>query len=122
MLTSIKVNPSKSSTFVEVGKNEFNISYVDGTGSTGDYFQDTLGVSGATLKSFEMGLGTNTSIPYGLLGIAYANSEANVDTGNGTQYPNFVNALVNSGLIPTQAYSLWLDDLGKFFWKSPISK
>ena len=60
-----------------------------------------------------MGLGLNTSIPYGLVGIAYSNSEANVETGNGTQYPNLVDSLVNQGIITTQAYSLWLDDVGK---------
>jgi hypothetical protein len=109
------VTSSQSSTFVDVEPNGFNISYVDGSGSTGDYFQDTFSMSGATLNNFEMGLATQTSIPYGLIGIAYADAEANVFTGNGSQYPNLVDALVNSGIIPTQAYSLWLDDLGKFF-------
>jgi hypothetical protein len=70
-------------------------------------------MSGATLKNFEMGLADKTDIPYGLVGIAYSNSEANVFTGNGTQYPNLVDSLVSQGIIPTQAYSLWLDDLGE---------
>jgi len=104
-------DPKKSSTFVGVGKGQFNISYVDGSGSSGDYFQDTLTISGATLKNFEMGLGLTTTIPYGLVGIAYSNSEANVDTGNGTIYPNLVDSLVAQGIITTQAYSLWLDDV-----------
>lgn len=60
-----------------------------------------------------MGLGLNTTIPYGLIGIAYSNSVANVDTGNGTIYPNLVDTLVNEGIIATQAYSLWLDDIRK---------
>jgi hypothetical protein len=70
-------------------------------------------MSGTTLKNFQMGLATQTTIPYGLIGIAYANSEANVFTGNGSQYPNLVDALVSAGTIPTQAYSLWLDDISK---------
>jgi len=70
-------------------------------------------MSGATLKNFEMGLATASSIPYGLIGIAYANAEANVFTGNGTVYPNLGISLVNQGIIPTVAYSLWLDDLGE---------
>lgn len=98
---------------MDVEKGGFNISYVDGSGSTGDYFQDTFSMSGATLRNFEMGLATDTSIPYGLIGIAYAVGEANVFTGNGSVYPNLVDALVNQGIIPSQAYSLWLDDLGK---------
>lgn len=102
---------TKSSTFTEVGPGEFNISYVDGSGSTGDYIQDTFSMSGATLKSFQMGLASNTDIPYGLIGIAYSNSVANVFTGNGSAYPNLVDELVIQGIIPTQAYSLWLDDI-----------
>lgn len=70
-------------------------------------------MSGVTLKHFEMGLATQTSIPYGLIGISYADAEANVYTGNGTQYPNLGIALVNAGIIPTVAYSLWLDDIGE---------
>jgi hypothetical protein len=70
-------------------------------------------MSGATVKSLQMGLGLNTTIPYGLIGIAYSNSVANVDTGNGTIYPNLVDTLVNEGIIATQAYSLWLDDIRK---------
>lgn len=70
-------------------------------------------MSGATLKNFEMGLATATTIPYGLIGIAYDNSEANVFTGNGSVYPNLVDSLVSHGIIPTQAYSLWLDDIGE---------
>lgn len=71
-------------------------------------------MSGATLKNFEMGLATVTTIPYGLIGIAYSNSVANVFTGNGSAYPNLVDSLVNQGIIPTQAYSLWLDDISEY--------
>ncbi|EHL01863.1 putative aspartic-type endopeptidase opsB [Glarea lozoyensis 74030] len=38
-------------------------------------------------------------------------AKANVDTGNGTIYANLPFALVDQGLIPTEAYSLWLNDL-----------
>ena len=72
------------------------------------------------MKNFEMGLATASSIPYGLIGIAYADSEANVFTGNGTQYPNLGIALVNAGIIPTVAYSLWLDDIGKRFLNADL--
>lgn len=108
------VDQAKSSTFDVVGENQFNISYVDGSGSTGDYFQDTFSIGGATVKQFEMGLATQSSIGIGIMGIGYTDSEANVFSGNGTQYPNLPDALVSSGLAPTQAYSLWLNDLGKF--------
>jgi hypothetical protein len=98
---------------LNVGQDEFNISYVDGTGSAGDYFQDTFSIGGATISQFEMGLATSGTIGTGIMGIGYNNSEANVDTGNGTIYANLPFALVDQGLIPTEAYSLWLNDLGK---------
>jgi hypothetical protein len=108
------VDSSQSSTFDVVEKGGFNISYVDGTGSTGDYFQDTLSIGGSTLKNFEMGLATDSSISVGIMGIGYNSSEANVDTGNGTIYSNLPQAMQNAGLINANAYSLWLDDLRKF--------
>jgi hypothetical protein len=58
-----------------------------------------------------MGLATNTSIGIGIMGIGYNSSEANVDTGNGTIYPNLPYALANADLINANAYSLWLNDL-----------
>ncbi|TGO07939.1 hypothetical protein BTUL_0235g00020 [Botrytis tulipae] len=102
---------SASKTFLDVDQDAFNISYVDGTGSTGDYFQDTFSIGGATVKGFTMGLATDTSISIGIMGIGYNSSEANIQTGNGTTYPNLPNAMVSSGLIKSNAYSLWLDDL-----------
>lgn len=62
-----------------------------------------------------MGLATDTSIPIGIMGIGYNSSEANIQTGNGTTYPNLPNVMVSSGLIKTNAYSLWLDDLREFY-------
>ncbi|KAF8863070.1 acid protease [Acephala macrosclerotiorum] len=104
-------NQKSSSTFLNVEPNGFNISYVDGTGSTGDYFQDTFKISGATLNNFQMGLALDTTIGTGIMGIGYNTSEANIDTGNGTEYPNLPLAMVNAGAINSAAYSLWLNDL-----------
>lgn len=108
------VNQDASSTFDIVGPDEFNISYVDGSGSAGDYFQDTFKIGGATLTQFQMGLATTTSIGTGIMGIGYNTSEANLGTGNGTVYPNLPVAMVNQGVINSAAYSLWLNDLRKF--------
>lgn len=101
----------QSTTFKDVEPNGFNISYVDGTGSVGDYFEDTFSIGGATVKNFQMGLALDTTIGVGIMGVGYNTSEANIETGNGTVYPNLPEALVNAGLIHTNAYSLWLDDL-----------
>lgn len=108
------VDAGQSSTFVDVEPSGFNISYVDGSGSTGDYFQDTFSIGGSSIKNFEMGLALDTTIGNGIMGIGYNTSEANIETGNGTIYPNLPEALVNAGLINTNAYSLWLDDLRKY--------
>lgn len=105
------VNFGQSRTFEVVGQNDFNISYVDNTGARGSYFADTFRMGDTTLEGFQMGLAETTTIGIGIMGIGYSNSEANIFTGNGTQYPNLPLALVNAGLINTPAYSLWLDDL-----------
>ena len=65
------------------------------------------------MTNFEMGLATSTTIGTGIMGIGYNTSEANVDSGNGTEYANLPLAMVNQGLINSAAYSLWLDDLRK---------
>lgn len=60
-----------------------------------------------------MGIALDTTIGTGIMGIGYNTSEANIDTGNGTIYPNLPLAMVNQGLIKSAAYSLWLNDLRK---------
>lgn len=106
-----QVNQDDSSTFRVVGKDDFNISYVDETSALGDYFTDTLQIGNGEVQDFQMGLATNTSIGIGIMGLGFSNSESNIYSGNGTEYPNLPLALVNQGLISTPAYSLWLDDV-----------
>lgn len=106
-------NPSKSSTYKTVGKNNFNISYVDGSSSSGDYFTDAFEIGGANLKNMTMGLGLQTDISYGLVGVGYALNEAIVGNTQSTSsvYPNLPVNMVKEGLINSVAYSLWLNDL-----------
>ncbi|KAK3393562.1 aspartic peptidase domain-containing protein [Podospora didyma] len=104
-------NPDKSTTF-EVVNNDFNISYVDGSSSTGDYFTDHFEIGGANLRNMTMGLGLNTDIAYGLVGVGYALNEAIVGTeSTASVYPNLPVNMMDQGLINTVAYSLWLNDL-----------
>lgn len=109
------VSPRRSSTFEIVGKGKFKIAYVDGSGSKGDYFTDVFEIGGAVVNNMTMGLGIDTDIPYGLVGVGYALNEAIVgNTQSATAaYPNLPVNMVNAGLINTVAYSLWLNDLGK---------
>jgi len=62
-----------------------------------------------------MGLGKETDIPYGLVGVGYTSNEAIVSTTRtlSSAYPNLPVSMVNQGLINTNAYSLWLNDLGR---------
>jgi hypothetical protein len=64
------------------------------------------------VSNLEMGLALTTTIGTGIMGIGYNNSEANVHSGNGTIYANLPYAMVDQGIINTEAYSLWLNDLG----------
>ncbi|KAH8705659.1 aspartic peptidase domain-containing protein, partial [Talaromyces proteolyticus] len=103
--------PSKSSTFAEVAPNEFNITYGDGSGAIGDYFNDTLTIAGTTVKDFTMAVArevTGEPVIGSVMGVSYPALDA---SNKGVTYPNYPQALVNSGFINTVAYSLWLDDL-----------
>lgn len=57
-----------------------------------------------------MGLGMQTDIPYGLVGVGYSTNEAALST-MGQPYPNLPIAMEQEGLINSIAYSLWLNDL-----------
>ena len=116
ILTNVLVDPKKSSSYKVVGENAFKISYVDGSGSQGDYFTDVFKVGGARVTNLTMGLGVKTDIPYGLLGLGYAINEAAVSTTGSLNaaYPNLPVTMVDDGLINTVAYSLWLNDLGMY--------
>ncbi|KAK4447594.1 mitochondrial elongation factor g 1-like protein [Podospora aff. communis PSN243] len=105
--------PSKSSTYETVGQDSFDISYVDGSSSKGDYFTDVFEIGGATLNNMTMGLGIRTDIAYGLVGVGYALNEAIVGSTQETSsaYPNLPVNMMEEGLIITVAYSLWLNDL-----------
>lgn len=85
---------------------------MDGSYSKGDYFTDTFEIAGATITNLTMGLGISTTIAYGLVGVGYKVNEAIVSTESvSAAYPNLPVIMVNEGLIATNAYSLWLNDL-----------
>lgn len=90
--------------------DEFEISYVDGSGSRGDYISETFGIGNIKLSNVTMGLGLDTDIAYGLVGVGYALNEASVSQTR-TIYDNLPVVMRNEGHIKTNAYSLWLNDL-----------
>lgn len=105
-------NPKSSSTFHDVAPGGFNITYVDGTSSVGDFFTDSFDIGGVTLNNLQMGLALTTSIGTGILGVGYADDESVCNNENSCQeYPSVVQTLVNQSKINSQTYSLWLNDL-----------
>lgn len=102
-------NANSSSTSKYISSN-FNVSYVDGSGASGDYVTDDVGIGGKTLNALQLGVGYVSTTPEGILGIGYANDEGLVGTG-AKAYSNLPMAMVNGGFIKSNAYSIWLDDL-----------
>ncbi|EAW15847.1 pepsin-like aspartic protease [Aspergillus fischeri NRRL 181] len=103
-------DPSFSSTYAYVS-SDFNISYADGTGAVGDYATDILHIGGSTLKNLQFGIGYSSSSSEGVLGIGYPSNEVQVGRYGKDAYSNLPRAMVDQGLIRSNAYSLWLNDL-----------
>lgn len=101
-------NSSSSYKFVS---NGFSVSYADGSGASGDYATDTLTIGGKSLESLQFGIGYQSTSPEGILGIGYLADEAQVNRVGKKGYSNVPQAMADGGLIQSNAYSLWLDDL-----------
>ena len=102
-------NANASSTYKYVA-SDFNVQYEDDSGASGDYVTDNVGIGGKTLNGLQFGVGYISSTPEGILGIGYQDDEGILAQG-GKAYSNMPMALVDGGLIKSNAYSLWLDDL-----------
>lgn len=103
-------NANASSSYKYVS-GQFNVTYVDGSGANGDYATDDVSIGGQTLKNLQFGIGYRSSTPEAILGIGYASNEGQVSRYGGKPYSNMPQAMVDAGLIQTNAYSIWLDDL-----------
>ncbi|KAH0372765.1 candidapepsin-4 precursor, partial [Aureobasidium melanogenum] len=101
---------ANSSSTYEYVNSLFNISYVDGSGSSGDYATDTFRIGGAELQNQEFGIGYVSSTGQGVMGIGYPTNEAILQYVR-TPYVNVPEHMMQAGLINTNAYSLWLNDL-----------
>ncbi|KAF5594813.1 aspartic-type endopeptidase opsb [Fusarium subglutinans] len=103
-------SPNKSSTY-EYLNSDFNISYADGSGASGDYATETFRMGSVKLEDLQFGIGYVTSDNEGVLGIGYKSNEAQVDQLNRGTYDNLPAKLASKGLIASNAYSLYLNDL-----------
>ncbi|KAK4690632.1 hypothetical protein P7C71_g6202, partial [Lecanoromycetidae sp. Uapishka_2] len=103
-------NANSSSTYKFVN-SDFNVSYVDGSGATGDYATDNVGIGGKTISALQFGIGYDSTSPEGILGIGYTADEAQANTAKLKSYSNLPQAMADGGLIQSNAYSLWLNDI-----------
>ena len=103
-------NANTSSTYKYVN-SDFNVSYADGSGAAGDYATDNVGIGGTSLSGLQFGIGYDSATPEGILGIGYEDNESQNNRNGQQPYANMPQAMVNVGLIKTNAYSIWLDDL-----------
>ncbi|KAK3334001.1 aspartic peptidase domain-containing protein [Cercophora scortea] len=101
---------NSSSTYEYVG-SWFNISYVDGSGASGDYVSDTVTFGNQRLSRLQFGVGYSSTNSQGILGIGYPVNEVQVGRAGLTPYNNLPAQMVADGLINSNAYSLWLNDL-----------
>ncbi|KAI9741821.1 MAG: hypothetical protein M1834_000207 [Cirrosporium novae-zelandiae] len=101
-------NDSSTYDFVS---SDFNISYVDGSGAAGDYVKDTVRIGGQALTGAQFGVGYTSTSSEGVLGVGYPALEVQVNTNGKDAYANLPQLMVNKGLINSNAYSLWLNDL-----------
>lgn len=105
---------SASSTFSEVQRNGFSISYADGSGVFGDFYNDTVTIGKTTIQNMTMGLGINSTRALGIMGIGYDQGESIAATDPSKVYPNIITQLQDQGFTSSSAYSLWLNDLSTF--------
>ena len=106
-------NDSSSYKYVN---SDFQIKYADGTGASGDYVTDAFSMGGATVQNLQFGVGYKSTSSQGVMGIGYPALEALVQNdddafGQPSPYDNIPQAMVKQGLINSNAYSLWLDDI-----------
>lgn len=102
---------ANSSSTYEYVSSLFNISYVDGSGASGDYVSDTVTIGGTNITELQFGVGYTSSSAEGILGIGYEINEVQVGRAGQTTYANLPAKLVSEGFIQSNAYSLWLNDL-----------
>ena len=107
-------DPSKSTSGVEVAQGGFQIQYQDNSQVEGDYINETLRIGNTVIKDMTMGLATQASRPFGIMGIGYDADESIAATNPDAVYPNVVAQLKAQGFISTLAYSLWLNDLSTY--------
>lgn len=98
--------------------DDFSISYVDGEYANGDYGRDIFHLGdGTSVTGLQFGIGLESTSSEGIMGIGMAANEVQVQRLGKAPYKTLVELMVEQGIIKSKAYSLYLNDLGKFFLK-----
>jgi hypothetical protein len=88
-----------------VDSRGFQIQYLDGSTSSGDYISDDFEIAGTTIKGLQMGYASQTVRGTGIMGVGFSNHvAAEVD------YPNIMDQFTLQKVIEVKAYSLYLND------------
>ena len=103
-------NANSSSSYEYVG-SYFNISYVDGSGASGDYVSDTITIGDQKLDRLQFGVGYDSTSAQGILGIGYEVNEVQVGRAGKQAYRNLPSQMTQDKLTQSNSYSLWLNDL-----------
>ncbi|KAE8374686.1 aspartic peptidase domain-containing protein [Aspergillus bertholletiae] len=101
-------DPDASSTYKGLDI-DFNATYGDGSNAYGHYATDTLGLGDVKVDALQFGVAESTTLTQGIVGVAYSSLTYEAAYDN-KKYPNLPQALVDSGVIKSPAYSLWLND------------
>ncbi|KAJ5218925.1 uncharacterized protein N7498_001024 [Penicillium cinerascens] len=104
---------NESSTYSFMSRGFLTIGYLQAGDAEGDYAADTLSIGGASLENFQFGINEDGLVynTAGRLGLSYTYTEGQTSEPNGIIYPNLPLVMVNSGLIQSAAFSIWLNDL-----------
>lgn len=105
-------DPSLSSTCILEEEGGFDIFYGDKTSIHGDYFVDEFGIGNRVVNDLVMGVATDISIPAPLSTYAQPGIFGIGPKTNKTR-AGIVTMMKKNGLIPVEAYSIWLDDIGE---------
>ncbi|KAI5967386.1 SAP7 [Candida theae] len=98
-------NSAKSLSWHKNDSVEFSISYLDGSGATGDFGQDSIQFAkDFVLKEANFAVVDNTSTEIGVFGVGYPSLES-----ASQKYSNIPHALKEQDVIAKAAYSLYLD-------------
>lgn len=104
-------NYTQSTSYKQLNSN-FRIGYGDGSYAIGDWAKDTVTLGGAVVENFRFGYGVNQTAKQAIMGVGLPGNEASYVMGvENSTYPNFPQALKDSGIIDKVAYSLWLNSV-----------